>query len=37
VIRHFAANDSVFVDDEYLIKGVAGAKLARPLRLVEVS
>jgi adenylate cyclase len=32
VIRHFAANDSVFVDNEYLIKGVAGAilwKLAR--------
>ncbi|HYF16704.1 MAG TPA: GAF domain-containing protein [Ramlibacter sp.] len=31
-LRHFAANDSVFIDDEYLIKGVAGAilwKLAR--------
>ncbi len=31
-IRHYAVNDSVFVDDEYLIKGVAGAilwKLAR--------
>ena len=31
-LRHYAVNDSVFVDDEYLIKGVAGAilwKLAR--------
>lgn len=26
-VRHFAANDSVFVDDDYLIKGVAGAIL----------
>jgi adenylate cyclase len=25
VIRHYAANDSVFIDEEYLIKGVAGA------------
>jgi len=25
VIRHFAENDSVFLGDEYLIKGVAGA------------
>lgn len=24
-IRHFAANDSVFIGDQYLIKGVAGA------------
>lgn len=24
-IRHFAANDSVFIGDDYLIKGVAGA------------
>jgi len=24
-IRHFPANDSVFIDDNYLIKGVAGA------------
>lgn len=24
-IRHFVANDSIFLDDEYLIKGVAGA------------
>jgi adenylate cyclase len=31
-VRHYPANDSVFIDDEYLIKGVAGAilwKLAR--------
>lgn len=27
VVRHFAANDSVFIDDDYLIKGVAGAIL----------
>ena len=27
LIRHFAANDSVFLDDDYLIKGVAGAIL----------
>jgi len=26
-VRHFAANDSVFVDDAYLIKGVAGSIL----------
>ena len=26
-VRHFAANDSVFLDDDYLIKGVAGAIL----------
>lgn len=26
-VRHFAANDSIFLDDEYLIKGVAGAIL----------
>lgn len=25
VIRHYAANDSIFIDEEYLIKGVAGA------------
>ena len=25
VIRHYCANDSIFIDDEYLIKGVAGA------------
>src|SRR6185369_4084147 len=27
VVRHFAANDSVFLGDDYLIKGVAGAIL----------
>lgn len=27
LVRHFAANDSVFIDDDYLIKGVAGAIL----------
>lgn len=27
VVRHFAANGSVFLDDDYLIKGVAGAIL----------
>lgn len=27
VVRRYAANDSVFVDDDYLIKGVAGAIL----------
>ena len=31
-IRHFAANDSVFVGDEYLIKGVAGAILWKLVR-----
>ena len=31
VVRHFAANDSVFLGDEYLIKGVAGAILWRLL------
>lgn len=25
VIRHYRANDSIFIDEEYLIKGVAGA------------
>ena len=32
VIRHFAADGSVFVDDEYLIKGVAGAILWKLVR-----
>jgi hypothetical protein len=32
VVRHFAANDSVFLDDAYLIKGVAGAILWKLLR-----
>jgi len=31
-VRHFAANDSVFLDDDYLIKGVAGAILWALLR-----
>ena len=31
-VRHYAANDSVFVDDDYLIKGVAGAILCKLLR-----
>lgn len=29
VIRHYAADDSVFIDDDYLIKGVAGAILSK--------
>jgi hypothetical protein len=31
-LRHFGANDSVFVDESYLIKGVAGAILWKLLR-----
>ena len=31
-VRRYAENDSVFVDEEYLIKGVAGAILWRLLR-----
>jgi adenylate cyclase len=31
-VRHFAANDSVFVNEAYLIKGVAGAILWKLLR-----
>ena len=31
-LRHFAANDSVFLDDAYLIKGVAGAILWKLLK-----
>lgn len=31
-VRHFASNDSVFVDNDYLIKGVAGAILWKLLR-----
>ncbi len=31
-VRHFAVNDSVFVNDQYLIKGVAGAILWKLLR-----
>lgn len=32
VVRHFAANDSIFLGDSYLIKGVAGAILCKLLR-----
>jgi adenylate cyclase len=32
VVRHFASNDSVFLGDDYLIKGVAGAILWKLLR-----
>ena len=36
LVRHYAANDSVFLDDDYLIKGVAGAILwALPQDFVE--
>jgi hypothetical protein len=31
-LRHYAANDSVFIDSQYLIKGVAGAILWKLLR-----
>ncbi|WP_048438916.1 GAF domain-containing protein [Caenimonas sp. SL110] len=31
-VRHFASNDSIFIDDIYLIKGVAGAILWKLLR-----
>ena len=31
-IRHYAENDSIFVDEDYLIKGVAGAILWRLVR-----
>lgn len=31
-VRHFPSNDSVFVNDRYLIKGVAGAILCKLLR-----
>lgn len=32
VVRHFCANDSIFLGDSYLIKGVAGAILWKLLR-----
>lgn len=32
VIRHYTANDSIFIDEEYLIKGVAGAIFWKLLR-----
>ena len=31
VVRHFAADDSIFIGDDYLIKGVAGAILRKLL------
>jgi adenylate cyclase len=31
-VRHYAADDSIFIDDDYLIKGVAGAILWKLLR-----
>ena len=33
VIRHYTANDSIFIDEEYLIKGVAGAILWKLLQI----
>ena len=32
LVRHYAANDSIFLDEAYLIKGVAGAILWKLLR-----
>jgi adenylate cyclase len=32
VIRHYPADDSIFIDDDYLIKGVAGAIFLKLLR-----
>ena len=32
LVRHFGANDSIFINDQYLIKGVAGAILWKLLR-----
>ncbi|HEU0204371.1 MAG TPA: GAF domain-containing protein, partial [Burkholderiaceae bacterium] len=32
LVRHYRVNDSVFLGDEYLIKGVAGAIFARLVR-----
>src|SRR5690606_21374361 len=34
-VRHYREDDSVFIDNEYLIKGVAGAILWRLLRTYE--
>jgi adenylate cyclase len=34
-IRHYAADDSVFIDEDYLIKGVAGAIFWKLLRAYE--
>jgi hypothetical protein len=36
-LRHYAANDSVFLAEDYLIKGVAGAILWRLLRAREAT
>lgn len=36
-VRHYGANDSIFIDDTYLIKGVAGAILWKLLRDHEAS
>ncbi|WP_374666755.1 GAF domain-containing protein [Ramlibacter sp.] len=36
-VRHYAANDSIFIGDTYLIKGVAGAILWKLLRDHEAS
>lgn len=36
-LRHYAANDSVFLAEDYLIKGVAGAILWRLLRARETT
>jgi hypothetical protein len=33
VVRHYSADDSVFLDNEYLIKGVAGQILWRLLQM----
>jgi hypothetical protein len=32
VVRYYAADDSVFIDDDYVIKGVAGAILRKLIR-----
>jgi adenylate cyclase len=32
LVRHYAADDSIFIDDDYLIKGVAGAIFLKLLR-----
>ncbi len=37
VVRHFAANESIFIGDAYLIKGVAGAILWKLLRTHQAS
>jgi len=32
VVRHYAVDDSIFIDEDYLIKGVAGAIFCKLLR-----